>query len=141
MQKVEMNPLPAKENMAHILKGSIEEQAGKFYVVKKRIIEILVENHAFTCMLDHEISFESVSKDGCALNKAEIFLLPEEYPAFFSALSGHAIPFPVQYRQWQRLNPHIISVCMESVEPPEDFAKRLSAALQIIENVSCPVKK
>ncbi|MBX0314125.1 DUF1259 domain-containing protein [Planococcus glaciei] len=141
MQKVEMNQVPAKVNVAQILKGNIEEQAGKFYIVKKRIIEISVENHAFTCMLEHDISFEGVLKDGYALNKAEIFLLPEEYPAFFSALSGHTIPFPVQYRQWQRVNPHIISVCMESIEPPEDFAKRLATALQIIEKFSCPVKK
>ncbi|MCP2034516.1 hypothetical protein L1279_001503 [Planomicrobium sp. HSC-17F08] len=141
MQKAEMDQAPAKEKVAHILEADVIEQAGKCNVVKKRIIEILVENHSFTCMLDHDISFESVSKDSTAFNKAEIFLLPEEYAAFFSALSGHSIPFPVHYRQWQRVNPHIISVCIESVEPPEHFAERLSAALQIIEHISCQIKQ
>lgn len=141
MQKAEADPVPVHEKVAHILEASIEENTGKFHVVKKRIIEISVEKHTFTCMLEHDISFEGVLKDGCALNKAEIFLLPEEYPTFFSALSRHTIPFPVQYRQWQRVNPHIISVCMESIEPPEDFAKRLATALQIIEKFSCPVMK
>lgn len=91
----------AAEKAARLLHAEIERSGEKTILKRQRTLEILAENHQFTCTLDLDISFEQVREDGTALNKAEIFLLPEEYPAFFLALSEHRLPLPTDYRQWQ----------------------------------------
>lgn len=121
------------ENISALMNAEIEESAGKYNILKNRTIEISAENAHFTCTLELDISFERYQNNGCALNKAEIFLLPEECKTFTLALIQHEIPFPSIYRQWQVANPNIIGMYIESVEPPEDFAERLSKAFQAIE--------
>lgn len=121
------------EKAGRLLKAEVEQQGEKILLKRQRTLEILAENNRFSCTLDLDISFEHLRKDGSACNKAEIFLLPEEFPAFTFALSEHRIPFPTAYRQWQEANPSIIRVCMESTEPPEEFAERLSTALNVLE--------
>lgn len=133
MEEMKMAVEAAKEKVAQLLDAEIEQEPGLVIVKKKRMLEIVADSQRFFCVLDHDISFEENFKDGAARNKAEVFLLPEEYPAFFLALSEYPIPIPPDFRQWQNVNPHIISVCLESVEPPEHFAERLAAALNVLE--------
>ena len=129
MEKVEV----VAEKVGRLLNAKVEQHAEKYSFKKTRTLEIFADNSRFTCTLDLDISFERFQEDGSAFNQAEIFLLPEEFPAFTFALREHQIPFPTAYRQWQEANPQIISVCMESIEPPEHFAERLSAALQVLD--------
>ena len=123
----------AAEKVGWLLEAEVEAAGEKYLVKKKRTMKIHSLEAFFTCTLDLDISFERLQDNGSAFNKAEIFLLPEEFPAFTFALSEHPIPFPTDYRQWAVTNPNIISVCMESTEPPEHFAERLAAALQVID--------
>ena len=116
-----------------LLDAKVEEIGEKYLIKKSRTLEIHSTETSFTCTLDLDISFERVQDNGSAFNKAEIFLLPEEFPAFTFALSEHPIPFPTEYRQWAVSNPNIVSVCLESKEPPEHFAERLAAALRVID--------
>lgn len=132
-----MKKLEDRENAAakaaRLLHAEIEQSGKKILLKRQRTLEILAENNQFTCTLELDISFEQVQEDGTAFNKAEIFLLPEEYPAFFLALSEYRLPLPTDYRQWQKANPNIVSFCMEATELPEHFAERLSAALNVLE--------
>lgn len=121
------------KKVGRLLNAEIETCGEKTIFKRKRTLEILATNNRFSCTLDLDISFEGLKEDGFAFNKAEVFLLPEELPAFTFALSEYRIPFPTAYRQWQNVNPQIISVCIESTEPPEHFAERLSAALNTID--------
>lgn len=123
----------AVEKLKSYLGGEIEVSAGQTIIKKSREMKIWRDRQCFTCIIEHDISFEKVNADGTALNRAEIFLLPEEYPCFIFSLKDFRIPLPTDYRQWQHVNPHIISVCMESVEAPEDFAARLAAAFGALE--------
>lgn len=123
----------AAEKVKSLLKADVEVSADQTFIKKSRVMEIWREQQCFTCIIEHDISFEKVKADGTALNRAEIFLLPEEYPCFLFALKDFRIPLPTDYRQWQHVNPHIISVCIESVEAPEDFAARLSAPFNALE--------
>lgn len=132
MEEVRSALEAAADSVARLLDADIEYQAGQIVIKKKRTLQIFSDNRCFTCRFDHDISFEKFQQNGTALNKAQIFLLPEEYPAFFCALSEHRIPFPPHYRQWQRVNPHIISVCIESLERPEHFAERLASAVSML---------
>lgn len=132
MEKLERKETAA-EKAARLLHAKIELAGGKTILKRQRTLEILAENHPFICTLELDISFEPIQEDGTAFNQAEIFLLPEEYPAFFLTLSEYPIPLPTDHRQWQKVNPHIISFCMEATERPEHFAERLSAALNVLE--------
>ena len=133
MEEVEATRESAAKKTGQLLGAEIEQQGEKVLIKKQRTIDIFAENNRFTCTLDLDISFDHFQDNGSALNKAEIFLLPEEFPAFTFALTEHPIPFPAEYRQWAISNPNIVSVCLESTEPPEHFAERLAAALQVID--------
>ncbi|WP_211654876.1 hypothetical protein [Planococcus alpniumensis] len=122
----------AVEQVKSYLDAEVEITAGQTFVKKSREMKIYREQQCFTCIIEHDISFGKVNADGTALNRAEIFLLPEEYPSFLFAWKNFRIPLPTDYRQWQQVNPHIVSMCMESVEAPEDFAARLSAAFSTL---------
>ncbi|RLQ89852.1 hypothetical protein [Planomicrobium sp. Y74] len=121
------------QKVGSLFHAETDYQSGKVIVKKNRTLEISMYNNCFICTLDHDISFEDFSATGTAFNKAEIMLLPEEYPAFTYALSNHPIPFPSHFRQWLNVNPHLISVCLETTESPGHFADRLATALQILE--------
>lgn len=133
MEQVEATRESAAKKAGQLLGAEIEQQAGKVLLKKQRTLEIFAENNRFPCTLEHDISFDHFQDNGSAFNKAEIFLLPEEFPAFSFALNEHPIPFPTDYRQWTVTNPNIVSVCLESIEPPEYFAERLAAALEVID--------
>ncbi|WP_233569691.1 hypothetical protein [Planomicrobium sp. Y74] len=123
----------AAEKVGLLLNAEIEIEPGKCIVKKKRTIDIHADNLFFPCILDMDISFEDFRNNGFAVNRAEIFLLPEELPAFTIALNENQIPFPTDYQQWQVTNPNIVSIWIKSIEPPEHFAERLSIALRVIE--------
>ena len=133
MDEVETTKEAAAKRAGQLLAAEIEQQTEKVLLKKQRTLEIFAVNHRFTCTLDLDISFDHFQDNGSAFNQAEIFLLPEEFPAFTFSLSEHPIPFPTDYRQWTVSNPNIISVCLASTEPPEHFAERLAAALQVID--------
>ncbi|MGI2327999.1 DUF1259 domain-containing protein [Planococcus sp. YIM B11945] len=112
------------EKVGMLLDSEIEVLAEKCIVKKKRAIK--------SSVLDLDISFERFRHTGFALNKAEIFLLPEECPVFTLALIQKDIPLPSSYKQRQVANPNIITLYLEAVEPPELFASRLAKAFRAI---------
>jgi hypothetical protein len=132
MTEMELTESAAKK-VGSFLDAEVETEGETYLVKKKRTLETHSKQADFTCTLELDISFEQIHDHGSALNKAEIFLLPEEFPAFTLALSEDTIPFPTHYQHWLVMNPGIVSVCMESTEPPEHFAERLAAALCVIE--------
>ena len=93
MEEVEATRESAAKKAGQLLNAKIEQQAEKVLIKKQRTLEIFANNNLFTCTLDLDISFDHFQDNGSALNKAEIFLLPEEFPAFTFALSEYPIPF------------------------------------------------
>lgn len=85
------------------------------------------------CKLNHSMGFERLQENGFAFNQAEILLLPEELPSFTSALHEHQFPLPNTHRQSQGRDPHLIVFFIESIEPPAQFAERLTMALHTLE--------
>lgn len=121
------------EKVGEILKGEEELQAGECVINKRRTLTIFAEDRQFSCTLDFDISFKHLKQDGTASNRAEIFLLPEEVPVFLASIRQYPIALPTKYSQRMTVNPNIVSIYMESREVPEHFAKRLSAALAVLE--------
>ncbi|MFC4713470.1 hypothetical protein [Planococcus dechangensis] len=119
------------EEMQRVLNATFEFREGKFHFNKTKQLEIFLGTSRFLFKLDCEISFEHLQQDGAAINKATMYLLPEEVLAFVEAL--RKFPFPIAFRQRFYLNPHIVELSIESLEPPKAFAQRLSAALSEID--------
>lgn len=123
------------EKVGALMKAETEFQGGRCYIKKKRSLEIRASKSCFICTLDLDISFRHVKEDGTALNVAEIYLLPEEFPTFVENLRNYPIPLPTNYSQRTAANPNLICIHMESKEPPEHFAERLSATLEVLEEL------
>lgn len=123
------------EKVGMVMDAEIEWMGGECIIKKQRTLEIRSNDSRFYCTLDLDISFDHLNADGSADNKAEIYLLPEEYSAFLNRLRNYPIPLPTNYRQRLVANPNIVCVYMKSKEPPEFFAERLAAALEIIQQL------
>ena len=123
----------AMERVSALLDAEVESIGGTHAVKKSRTLYICNEKLCFACTLELDISIKQLRPDGKALNFAEILLLPEEVEAFTSALVENKIPLPTSFRQWTVVNPHIVAVNLETLEPPEHFAGRLAAALELVE--------
>lgn len=121
------------EKVGTLLNAEAEMISGKCIIKKSREIEILADGQYIDFILEMDISFTSPKEKTVAINKAEIFLLPDEFSAFTTVLQTHEIPLPTQYQHRLVENPQIVCVYIESTEPPEHFAERLSAALQAID--------
>jgi hypothetical protein len=123
------------EKVGMLLKSEIELLPAGCIVKKKRTLEIRANAAFFSCTLDYDISFDRLKEDGIAHNKAEIYLLPEEFPCFSYNFNEYPIPLPTDFQQRLISNPNIVCVRMESKERPEYFAERLAAALAVIEQL------
>ncbi|WKA53815.1 hypothetical protein [Planococcus shixiaomingii] len=123
----------AAEKAAELLQATFNLKASECQIKKNRTFTIYANQVYFTCTLDFSISFEQMTDTGYAFNKAEILLLPEEFPAFSFTLKEHAFPLPVNCQQKLTANTNLISYYIETMEPPEHFASRLSAAFKTIE--------
>ncbi|WP_203340277.1 DUF1259 domain-containing protein [Planococcus beijingensis] len=121
------------EQVGMLMNSEVELQAGECLIKRKRTINISSHSKNFSCTLDHDISFKNLKDNGKAMNRAEIFLLPSELASFMNALHWHPIPLPTNYQQRMDVNPDIICVYLASEEAPEDFAGRLSAAFNAVE--------
>ncbi|TWT06417.1 DUF1259 domain-containing protein [Planococcus sp. CPCC 101016] len=121
------------EQVGMLMNSEVELQAGECLIKRKRNINISSRDKSFSCTLDHDISFKNLKDNGKAYNQAEIFLLPGELASFINALHRHPIPLPTNYQHRIDSNPDIICVYLSSEEAPENFAARLSAAFDAIE--------
>lgn len=119
--------------VATLLDADIELLENGCLVKMKRRLDIHTDQNYFSCILELDISFKNLKKNGLALNKAEILLLPEELPPFTAAWSNFATPLPVNFRQHCEKNPNIVCLHLETTECPRDFAARLSASLHALE--------
>ena len=117
-----------------LFNAEVDMVSGRCDIRKTRVLDICAGNSLkFSCTLDLDISFSSLQENGVAFNKAEIFLLPEEYMAFTSKLIEYPVPLPSQYHQRMVTNPHIVCLYIEAVEAPEDFMGRLATAMKALE--------
>lgn len=121
------------EKVGQLMNAEVEIQGRECLIKRTRSINITSQNKQFNCTLEHDISFRNLKSNGTAHNQAEIFLLPEELDCFINALYQHPISLPTNYRHRVDTNPNILCVYVSSEEAPENFAIRLSAAFEVIQ--------
>lgn len=123
----------AASKVGAYLDAEVDSSVGKCVVKRPRRFKILDHGKVRNCTGDYEISFSAYQKNGAALNKAEICLMPEEYSLFIQTIMQHELPLPTQYTQRLTTDLNIYCLKFESYEPPEHFAVRLAAALKVID--------
>ncbi|RNF39824.1 hypothetical protein [Planococcus salinus] len=129
MEKVER----VAERVGGVLMAKPVLKAGKCIVQKKRAITINASGTRYTYSLAFDITFKNYKADGTALNKAEIYLLPEEFPFFSYTLKNYELPLPPHHKLRISSDQHVVCFTVKTIEAPENFARRLSAALKIVE--------
>jgi hypothetical protein len=121
------------EKVAKLMHTDFTLHASECQMKKHRIFHVYADHSQFTYTMESVISFRQLAECGHAFNKAEILLLPEELLAFSFTLKEHDIPLPSNCQQKMMATSTLISYSLETNEPPEYFAERLSAAFKKIE--------
>lgn len=98
----------------------------------ERDLDVKVQGRPFKSELEMEIHAESLEEDGTALAHAEIVLLPEEIPDFTRALSKNDLTITALHNHWLFAEPNIKYLHVQSVEKPEDFAKKLAESIKVL---------
>lgn len=122
------------EKISLLMDAEVEVSSQKWQLQKKRkVVAHNLRNGRASVFMDLSVLFSSFTSEGQAVNRAEIFLLPEELPIFTSALMQHQILFPISFSQQLTLENGLYCIRLKSEEAPEDFATRLSDSLRTLE--------
>ena len=120
------------KRFGEILGAETEASDGIAEASKPRDLDVTVQGRPFRSELSMEIHFESLEEDGTALNHAEIVLLPEEIPDFTRALGKNDLTISALHNHWLFAEPSIKYLHVQSVEKPEEFARKLAESLKVL---------
>lgn len=131
VEVVEMDSLVIKaERVGELLGADAEISTEALQFKKKRTIKEQKSSKVHVCWsLDILVTIKSSDSEETVI-EAEIFLLPEELPAFTGALYQHPVLIPTNFSQHVSMERGMYCVRLKSQEDPEDFAQRLSDTLR-----------
>lgn len=93
---------------------------------------ILGKNSKSFLTIPQAFSFESIGRDGRALNLGETVILTAEINPFISRLRKHGIKVTALHNHWLFTNPNIWYIHFEKVEKPLVFARNVRDALNVL---------
>ena len=76
--------------------------------------------------------FESPDEKGVALNMAEIAILESEIPVFLHSITQQGMIVSVLHNQWLNIQPTIMYIDIQSVDPTLDFASKLAYSFTLL---------
>ncbi|WP_160676813.1 DUF1259 domain-containing protein [Clostridium sp. C8-1-8] len=77
-------------------------------------------------------SFESMDREGKALNLGETVILQKEINDFISVLRRHGIMVTALHNHWLFEDPRLMYIHFESIDYPLAFAKKVAEALRVL---------
>ncbi|WP_410986384.1 DUF1259 domain-containing protein [Bacillus cereus] len=117
---------------ATILKGKSKINQGGCSVSFRRNFSVLVQGKKSNYVIPVGVSFESLDQNGNALNLGEIAVLQEEIPSFIKSIVQQGIIVSAIHNHWLYMNPLIMYIHIQSVEPPLHFAKKLADSFLVL---------
>ncbi len=108
---------------ADTLRGKSNVDNGVCSVSFHRNIQVTVQGRARTSVVPAGVLFESLDADDVALNLTEIAVLQSEIPVFMHVLKQQGVIVSALHNHWLYMNPTIMYIHIQSVEPPLEFAK------------------
>ncbi|MBS4218678.1 DUF1259 domain-containing protein [Bacillus sp. FJAT-49711] len=100
-----------------------------------RNFSVFVQGRTSTSVVPVGISFEALDQHGYALNLAEIAILEEEVPAFMHSIVQQGLMVSALHNHWIFMNPHILYMHIQSVEPPLQFARKIVNAFSSLSSL------
>ncbi|RDW17585.1 methyltransferase [Oceanobacillus arenosus] len=119
---------------AAILNGKGTMNNGVCSVSLTRNFHATVQGKTSTTVVPADVLFESLDSKGNALNLAEIAILQEEIPTFMHAVVQQGIIVSALHNHWLFMEPLILYIHLQSVEPPLNFAKKLAYAFTFLKS-------
>ncbi|MCM3113195.1 DUF1259 domain-containing protein [Lederbergia lenta] len=121
-----------------MLNGISSIDKGVCSVSLHRNMKVTVQGRPSTTVVPADVLFESLDQNGNALNLAEIAILQEEIPGFTHSIVQQGIIVSALHNHWLYMNPLIMYIHLQSIEPPLQFAKKLAHSFSFLN--SYPVK-
>ncbi|MGG3737613.1 DUF1259 domain-containing protein [Aeribacillus pallidus] len=117
---------------ASILKGKSIISQGSCSVSLHRDFKVFVQGRPSKSVLPVGVLFESLDQSGKALNFAEIALLQEEIPNFMYSIVQQGLIVSALHNHWLFMNPQVMYIHIQSIEPPLNFAKKMAYAFSFL---------
>jgi hypothetical protein len=120
------------ERFSKILNGKSNINQNVCSVSLRRNIKVFVQGRPSTSVIPVEVLFESLDKNGNALNLGEIAILQEEIPSFMQSIVQQGIIVSALHNHWLYMEPLIMYIHIQSVEPPLNFAEKLTNSFSVL---------
>jgi hypothetical protein len=119
---------------ARIVGGSPSVINGVCFIQRFRNIPVTIlgRRSRSPLVLPTFFSFESIDRQGRALNLGETVILQREINPFISALRKQGILVTALHNHWLFENPRLFYIHFESVENPLVFARKAARALRVL---------
>lgn len=127
------------DQFAQILNGKATMEKNGCSVSLKRIFNVHVQGRPSHSVLPVGISFESLDVNGNALNLGEITLLEQEIPNFTRSVLGQGLIVSALHNHWVFVQPNLMYIHIQSVEPPLSFARKVANAFTTL--TSLPIQE
>ncbi|PLR65612.1 DUF1259 domain-containing protein [Bacillus sp. UMB0893] len=126
------------EQFAQTLGGKAEIKQGVCSVSLKRRFNASVQGKHSKTVTPVGIEFESLDQNGNALNILEIAILQEEIPSFMWAVTQQGLIVSALHNHWIFIEPMILYMHVQSVEPPLQFAIKVERAFSYLSTRPIP---
>ncbi|MCM3737973.1 DUF1259 domain-containing protein [Bacillus cytotoxicus] len=120
------------EQFATTLKGKSKIHQSSCSVSFHRNFKVFVQGKPSMSVVPVGAGFESLDQNGNSLNLGEIAVLQEEIPRFTQSITQQGIIVSAIHNHWLYMNPLIMYVHVQSVEPPLHFAKKLANSFSVL---------
>ncbi|MDM5428102.1 MULTISPECIES: DUF1259 domain-containing protein [Bacillus] len=120
------------ERFSKILNGKSNINQNVCSVSLRRNIKVFVQGRPSTSVIPVEVLFESLDQNGNALNLGEIAILQEEIPSFMQSIVQQGIIVSALHNHWLYMEPLIMYIHIQSVEPPLNFAEKLTNSFSVL---------
>ena len=114
------------EQFAKIFNGKNTINQDVCSVSLHRNFKVNVQGRLSRSVVPAEVLFESLDQSGNALCLAEIAILEEEIPRFMYSIVQQGMIVSALHNHWVYTEPSIMYIHIQSVEPPLNFAKKMT---------------
>lgn len=122
------------QEFAKTLHGKSKVSHGVCSVDLHRQFHVTVQGKQSKSVVPAGFAFESLDQHGNALNFGEIAVLQEEIPAFIHAIVQQGIIISALHNHWIFMEPTILYLHIQSVEPPLNFAKKVAYSFRFLQS-------
>jgi hypothetical protein len=120
------------EQFATLLKGKSKVNQGSCSVSLRRDFKVLVQGRQSNSVMPVGVLFESLDRNGHALNLAEVAVLQEEIPSFMYSIVQQGLIVSALHNHWLFTDPVIMYIHIQSIEPPLNFAKKVAHSFSFL---------